>query len=169
MSGNVKQARHLLSAALVASLSVGAAVANPLNFGGNNKAATPQVTKVSTPELDAAGLKCDQLHAKLEQAKKQLEAAKANLRAAEAELKAAKADKEALGLRNEARELASVAAVDPIVAPAQATNANGLGAVSADAPTVHQIDSNGMNTTPLPAVNSAPVPTLQDLAPANVP
>jgi len=169
MSGKLIQTRQLLTAALAASLSVGAAVANPLNFGGSSKPTTTQVTKASTPELDAAGQKCDQLHAKLEQAKKQLEAAKANLKAAEAELRAAKADKEALGLRTEARELASVAAIDPIVSSAQATNANGLGAVSADAPTVHQIDSNGINTTPLPGGNSGPVPTLQDLAPANVP
>ena len=88
---------------------------------------------------------------------------------AEAELKAARADKEALSLRTEARELATAAAVDPIVASPQATNANGLGAVSADAPTVHQIDSNGINTTPLPGGNGGAVPTLQDLAPANVP
>ena len=169
MSGNLKQTRQLAIAAIAASLSVGAAVANPLNFGGNTKPTTTQVNKATTPELDAAGQKCDQLHAKLEQAKKQLEAAKANLKAAEAELKAARADKEALSLRTEARELATAAAVDPIVASPQATNANGLGAVSADAPTVHQIDSNGINTTPLPGGNGGAVPTLQDLAPANVP
>jgi hypothetical protein len=169
MSGNLKHSSQLLTAALAASLSVSAAMAGPLNFGGSSKPATTQVTKPSTPELDAAGVRCDQLHAKLEQAKKQLEAAKANLKAAESELKAAKADKEALSLRNEATELASVAAVDPIVSSPQATNANGLGAVSVDAPTVHQIDVNGINTTPLPGSSSGSPPTLQDLAPANVP
>jgi hypothetical protein len=169
LEGRREMTRQLLSAALAASLGVGAAIASPLNFGG--RATTSQANhngQPSTPELDAAGQKCDQLHAKLEQAKKQLEAARANLKAAEAELKAARADKEALSLRNEARELASVAAVDPIVSSRETTT-NGLGAVSGDAPTVHQIDSNGVNTTPLPSGTTGAVPTLQDLAPSNVP
>jgi TolA-binding protein len=171
MSGTMKQSTQLLTAALAASLSMGAAVANPLNFGGNSKPTSTQVVKASTPELDAASQKCDQLHGKLEQAKKQLEASKANLKAAEAELKAARADKEALGLRTEARELASVAAIDPIISTSAsaAPTTNGLGAVSVDAPTVHQIDSNGINTTPLPGGNGGSMPTLQDLAPSNVP
>ncbi|MBS1994368.1 MAG: hypothetical protein JSS83_27840 [Cyanobacteria bacterium SZAS LIN-3] len=158
MSGNLK----LLTAALAASLTVGAASASPMSFGGSNKAAATPVKEVSTPELDAAGLKCDQLKAKFDQAKKQLEAAKANLKAAEAELKAARADREALSLRTQARELASAAAVDPIV---KGPTTNGLGAVSADAPQIHDVQATA---TPLPGGNDAP-PTLQDLAPANIP
>jgi multidrug resistance efflux pump len=142
-----------------------------LSFGGNSKStpkvSSSQATQVTTPELDAANTKCEQLHAKLDQAKKQLEAAKANLKAAEAELKAAHADKDALSLRTQAIQLASKAAVDPIVTTAPATSS--FSTAGADAPTVHQIDSNGMNTTPLPAASTSSPPTLQDLAPANVP
>jgi len=170
MSGNLNRSRLLFTAALAASFSMSAAVANPLGFGGNKAqpaAAPAAAAPTSTPELDAAGVKCDQAHAKLEQAKKQLDAAKANLRAAEAEFRASKADKEALSLRTEARQLASAAAVDPIVSNGQPNN--GLGAVSADAPTVHQLDNNGMNTTPLPGSAAAPAATLQDLVPSNVP
>ena len=165
----------LLTAAMVASLTVGAAYANPLNFGGNKVASqTTQTTTVTSPELDAAAQKCDQLHAKLEQAKKQLEAAKANLKAAESELKAAHADKDALSLRSQATELASKASVDPIVGSGQTTN--GLGVVGVDAPTVHNIDTTTTTTTtqtssPVPggAVNNVAPPTLQDLAPSNIP
>ncbi|MBU6452016.1 MAG: hypothetical protein KGS72_09585 [Cyanobacteria bacterium REEB67] len=154
----------------MASLTVGAAVANPLNFYGNKTttAQASQAATASTPELDAAAQKCDQLHAKLEQARKQLDAAKANLKAAESELKAARAEKEALGLRTEATELASKAAVDPIIGSGQTTN--GLG-VNAEAPTVHNIESTTTTTTtstssPVPGATAAP-PTLQDLAPSN--
>jgi len=181
MSGNLK----LLTVALAASLTVGAASASPLGFGGNSKATATSVNEVSTPELDAAGQKCDLLKAKYDQAKKQLDAAKANLKAAEAELKAARADKEALGLRTQARELASAAAVDPIV---KGPSSNGLGALSPagsgvnplgpDAPQIHDIQAvatpmtnNTQTSQPTGGgVNfeSAP-PTLQDLAPANVP
>jgi len=180
MSGNLK----LLTAALAASLTVGAASASPLGFGGNSKtqSTTSTVKEISTPELDAAGQKCDLLKAKYDQAKKQLDAAKANLKAAEAELKAARADKEALGLRTQARELASAAAVDPIV---KGPTTNGLGALGpagsgvnplgADAPQIHDIQATA---TPMPGntntgtgggVNFESAPTLQDLAPANVP
>ncbi len=149
MSGNLKHTKLLFTAALAASFTVSAAVASPLSLGGNNKTAKNPPMQVTSPEIDAASTKCDQLHAKLDQAKKQLEAAKANLKAAESELKAARADKEALSLRNQATQLASKAAVDPIVSSAPATSTISSG--NADAPTVHQIDVNGINTTPLPA------------------
>jgi len=174
MSGNLK----LLTAALAASLTVGAASASPLGFGGKGdaKTTTTTVQELTTPELDAAGQKCDLLKAKYDQAKKQLDAAKANLKAAEAELKAARADKEALGLRTQARELASAAAVDPIV-KGPTTNGLGVNPLGADAPQIHDVQATA---TPMPGnsnnssgagVNfeSAPPVTLQDLAPANVP
>jgi hypothetical protein len=179
--------RKLLTATTMAGLTVsmaaGAAFANP--FFGNNKpttettqtTTTTQVTPAATssPEYEAAATRVDQLNAKLQQAKKQLDAAKANLKAADSELRAARAAKEALGLRNEATELASKAAVDPIVGNGQTTNGLGVAqATAADTPTVHNLDGTpatspvpGPATTTTTTTTTSAPPTLQDLVPNN--